>query len=59
MGLCLGLMMNRLSPINNLLRILILIPWTIPILYEKILRGKQTVDKNMANLLNSIDINLF
>ena len=30
LGLCLGLMMNRLSPINNLLRILILVPWTIP-----------------------------
>ena len=30
LGLCLGLMMNRLSPVNNFLRILILIPWTIP-----------------------------
>jgi len=30
LGLCLGLMMNRLSPVNNLLRILILVPWTIP-----------------------------
>lgn len=30
LGLCLGLMMNRLSPVNDLLRILILVPWTIP-----------------------------
>src|SRR3990172_2863418 len=30
LGLCLGLMMNRLSPVNNFLRVLILIPWTIP-----------------------------
>lgn len=30
LGLCLGLMMNRLSPVNNFLRILILVPWTIP-----------------------------
>src|SRR3972149_1108276 len=30
LGICLGLMMNRLSPVNNFLRVLILIPWTIP-----------------------------
>lgn len=30
LGLCLGLMMNRPSPVSNLLRILILVPWTIP-----------------------------
>lgn len=30
LGLCLGLMMNQPSPVNNFLRILILIPWTIP-----------------------------
>lgn len=29
-GLCVGLMMNRLSPITKALRIMILIPWTIP-----------------------------
>lgn len=30
LGLCLGLMMNRLSPGNSFFRICILIPWTIP-----------------------------
>ena len=30
LGLCLGLMMTQPSPINNLLRIMILVPWTIP-----------------------------
>ena len=30
LGLCLGLIMNQPSPINNLLRIMILVPWTIP-----------------------------
>ncbi len=30
LGLCLGLMMNRLSPRSGFLKILILIPWTIP-----------------------------
>ncbi|MBE7446787.1 MAG: sugar ABC transporter permease [Planctomycetia bacterium] len=30
LGLCLGLMMNLLSPGKNILRICILIPWTIP-----------------------------
>lgn len=30
LGLCLGLMMNRISPGNNFFRICILIPWTIP-----------------------------
>lgn len=30
LGVCLGLMMNRLSPVHTMLRILVLIPWTIP-----------------------------
>lgn len=30
MGLCLGIVMNRLSPKNNFLRALIFIPWIIP-----------------------------
>jgi ABC-type sugar transport system permease subunit len=30
LGLCLGLTMNRLTPRSSFLRILILIPWTIP-----------------------------
>lgn len=30
LGLCIGLMMNRRIPMNNLLRIMILVPWTIP-----------------------------
>jgi trehalose/maltose transport system permease protein len=30
MGLCMGIVMNRLSPRNNFLRILIFIPWIIP-----------------------------
>lgn len=30
LGLCLGLMMNRLTPRSSFIRILILIPWTIP-----------------------------
>ncbi|MGQ3684410.1 MAG: carbohydrate ABC transporter permease [Candidatus Loosdrechtia sp.] len=30
LGLCLGLTMNRLTPKSSFLRILILIPWTIP-----------------------------
>ncbi|HJW85851.1 MAG TPA: sugar ABC transporter permease [Candidatus Brocadiaceae bacterium] len=30
LGLCLGLMMNKRMPMSNLLRIMILVPWTIP-----------------------------
>ncbi|MBI2469706.1 MAG: sugar ABC transporter permease [Planctomycetes bacterium] len=30
LGVCLGLMMSQPSPVSNFLRILILIPWTIP-----------------------------
>ncbi|MFO0794499.1 MAG: sugar ABC transporter permease [Candidatus Brocadiaceae bacterium] len=30
LGLCLGLMMNRVSSVNSLLRIMILVPWAMP-----------------------------